>query len=79
MLVAGSLVYAAGSIVLARPYLSRPWVLFVAVPIAAVAGLLVLGVLALALAVLFAVLENGDLGVDIGVPDRWRSRPRRGL
>jgi hypothetical protein len=79
MLVAGSVIYAAGSVVMARPYLSRPWVLFVAVPIAAVAGLLVLGVLALVLTVLFAVLENGDFGGDIGVPDRWRRKSRRGL
>lgn len=73
------MIYAAGSVVTARPYLSRPWTLFVAVPIAAVAGLLVLGVLALVLTALLAALENGDFGADIGVPDRWRRKPRRGL
>jgi hypothetical protein len=53
--------------------------LFVAVPVAAVAGLLVLGVLALVITVLLAVLENGDFGVNIGVPDRWRRKQQRGL
>ena len=43
VLVAGALIYAAGSVLMARPYVTRPVTLFVAVPVAAVAGLLVLG------------------------------------
>lgn len=78
MLAAGSVIYAAGSVVLARPYMSRPLALFVVVPFAAIAGLLVLGVLVLALTALVAVLANGDLGLDIGLPDRWRRKQRRG-
>jgi hypothetical protein len=74
VLIAGSAIYAAGSVVMARPYISRPVALFVAVPIAAIAGLLVLGVLALVLTVLFAVLENGDFGADLSV--RWRRKRR---
>jgi hypothetical protein len=59
VLAAGAVVYAAGTIVMARPYVSRPAALFVAVPVAAIAGMLVLGVLALAVAVLLAALANG--------------------
>ena len=79
LLVAGSVIYAASSVVMARPYISRPLGLFVAVPIAAVAGLLVLGVLALVIAVLFAVLENGDFGFDFDLPDRLGRKRRQGL
>jgi hypothetical protein len=53
VLGAGAVIYAVGSVVMARPYVSRPATLFVAVPIAAVAGMLLLGVLALAVAALF--------------------------
>jgi hypothetical protein len=54
--------------------------LFVAVPIAAVAGLLVLGVLALLISALFAVLENGDAGLDFGgLPSRRRRNQRSGF
>jgi hypothetical protein len=78
MLLAGSVIYAAGSVVMARPYISRPAPLFVTVPIMAVAGLLVLGVLALILAVLFAVLVHGDVGLDLpDLPHRWRRKLRR--
>jgi hypothetical protein len=37
-LVVGTVTYAAGSVVMARPYILRPATLFVAVPIAAAAG-----------------------------------------
>jgi hypothetical protein len=77
VLVAGSLVYAAGTVVMARPYIFRPVALFVAVPAAAIAGLLVLGVLALIITVLFVALANGDLPVDIDLPDRWPRKRRR--
>ena len=59
VLIAGAIIYAAGSILLARPYVSRPVTLFIAVPVAAVAGMAVLGVLALAVALLISAL--GDL------------------
>jgi hypothetical protein len=54
--------------------------LFVAVAVAAVAGLLVLGVLAFIVAVLIAALENGDLdvpGLDFGGDRRRAKRPRQ--
>lgn len=59
VLIAGAIIYAAGSILLARPYVSRPVTLFIAVPVAAVAGMAVLGVLALVVALLISAL--GDL------------------
>ena len=77
VLVAGSLVYATGTVVMARPYISRPVALFVAVPVAAVAGLLLLGVLALIMTVLFVALANGDLPIDFDLPERWQRKRRR--
>lgn len=53
VLAAGAVIYAVGSVVMARPYVSRPATLFIAVPVAAVLGMLLLGVLALAVAALF--------------------------
>src|SRR5215469_10315340 len=50
VLLAGAIIYAAGSILMARPYVSRPVLLFVAVPVAAVVGMLVVGILALIVA-----------------------------
>src|SRR5215469_2905515 len=49
---------------MARPYVSRPVTLFVAVPLAAVAGMLVLGILAFIVALVIAVLAGiGDIPV----------------
>ena len=73
VLIAGALVYATGSVVMARPYVTRPVMLFVAVPIAAVAGMLLLGVLVLVIAALVGSLESFDLP-DFG----GRKRRRRG-
>lgn len=56
VLAAGALIYAAGSVLMARPYVARPVTLFVAVPVAAVAGMLVLGVLAFIVALLIAAV-----------------------
>jgi len=76
VLVTGSVAYAAGSVVMARPFVSSPLTLFVAVPIAAVVGLLVLGVLALVVAALIALLTaaQGDIGLDGSLPRRRRRR-----
>lgn len=78
VLAAGAIIYAAGSIMVARPYVTRPVTLFVAVPAAAIAGMLVLGVLALLVTLLIAALANGgDLGIDFDLGDRTRKkRPR---
>jgi len=77
VLAAGALIYAVGSVLMARPYVARPMTLFVAVPVAAVAGMLVLGVLAF-IAVLLIVLADGglDFGLDFGGDRRRAKRPR---
>lgn len=80
VLAVGALLYVAGGVVMARPYIARPVTLFVAVPVAAIAGMLVLGVVAVIVALLVAAFLNGDFDVDL-VPDfggdrrkarRWR-------
>jgi hypothetical protein len=78
VMAAGALIYAAGSVLLARPFISRPVTLFVVVPAAAVAGMLVLGVLALIAALLIAAVVTGylDLGLDFG-GDRRNARRRQ--
>jgi hypothetical protein len=76
VLGAGAVVYAAGSVLMARPYISNPATLFIAVPVAAVVGMLVLGVLALVVALLFSALANGDLG-DFGDGPRRGRRDRK--
>jgi hypothetical protein len=58
VLVTGAVIYAAGSVLLARPYVARPVTLFIAVPVAAVVGMAVLGALALVVAVLLSALGN---------------------
>ena len=75
VLVVGAAVYAVGSVVAARPFVRNPWMLFVAVPIAAVIGLLILGVLALIVA---GIAEGADLGgLDFGGSSRSRDRRSR--
>jgi hypothetical protein len=64
ILIAGAVVFATGAMVLARPFCKHVLVLIVAVPIAAVAGMLVLGVGALIVAVL--CLGVGELLDGIG-------------
>jgi hypothetical protein len=78
VLAAGAVIYAAGSILTARPYVSRPATLFIAVPAAAVAGMLALGVLALVVAlVLTALANNVDVPLEIGSLRRVKSQPRQ--
>ncbi len=77
VLATGAIIYAAGSIMMARPYVSRPVTLFVAVPAAAIAGMLALGVLALVATLLIAAIANGDLDIDFDLGDGTRKkRPR---
>jgi len=67
VIAAGAIIYAVGSMLMARPYVSRPVMLFVAVPAAAVIGMLALGVLVLIVAILLAAIAaNIDLPLDIG-------------
>jgi hypothetical protein len=62
-ITAGVVVFAIGSVVLARPFCRRRLTLLVAVPVAAVLGIAVLGAIALLLTVLTLV---GDLVWDSG-------------
>lgn len=76
VLITGAVIYAAGSVLLARPYVSRPVTLFIAVPVAAIAGMAVLGILALLAALLVSAL--GDLvAPDFDFGDR-RKKARAG-
>jgi hypothetical protein len=60
LLLVGALVFAAGATLLARPFVKSRRMLLVAVPVAAIAGVLVLGVGALLLAAAVAVLGELD-------------------
>ncbi len=62
LVVLGVLVFAAGSVVLARPFVRRRLTLFVAVPVAAVAGVAVLGLIALVIAAVVALAAQGSGG-----------------
>ena len=79
LIVLGVVLFAAGAVVLARPFVRRVPTLLVAVPLAAVAGLAVFGVVALVLAAVVAATAStgsADWGqalssFDIG---NWRRR-----
>lgn len=60
LLVLGAVLFVAGAVIMARPYVTRRSTLFVAVPAAAAAGLAVLGVLALVCAILIALAESSS-------------------
>jgi hypothetical protein len=78
VLVVGAVIYAVGSVVMARPYISRPTTLLVAVPIAAVVGMLLLGVLAFVVAAFIsAFANNGGCGFGGGVSRRDRRKDRQ--
>lgn len=77
VLAVGAVIYAIGSVVMARPYVSRPTTLLVAVPMAAVVGMLLLGVLALVVAALVSAFANnggGGFGGGMGRSDRRKDR-----
>jgi hypothetical protein len=58
LVVLGVALFAVGSVVLARPFTTRRSTLFVAVPLAATAGIAALGVVALICAVVIALAES---------------------
>jgi hypothetical protein len=79
LIALGVVLFAAGAIVLARPFVRRRSTLLVAVPLAALAGLALLGVLALVCAVVIAAVAGpGDVDPrslpDFGWPGRRRRR-----
>jgi hypothetical protein len=81
LIVLGVMMFAAGAVLLARPFVRRFSTLLVAVPLAAVAGLAVFGVVALLVAVVIGLAASaGD--ADWGaladfVPDDWTHRRRK--
>ena len=82
LIVLGVVLFAAGAVALARPFVRRTATLLVAVPLAAVAGLAVFGVLALVVAGLIAMSATaGDSGgADLWLnllPGDWPGRRRR--
>jgi hypothetical protein len=73
LLIGGAALFVVGSVLLARPYV-KSWVtLFVAVPLAALVGVLLLGVAALVVALFVAALWSGDF-LDFGGPSRGKKK-----
>ncbi|MHB8691651.1 MAG: hypothetical protein ACYDHH_10430 [Solirubrobacteraceae bacterium] len=66
ILIGGAVVFAAGAVALARPYSKHVVVLIVGVPVAAIAGLLLLGVFALVIAFVVAAAEGLDIDLPTG-------------
>ena len=86
LVVLAVVLFAAGSVVLARPFVTRRSTLFVAVPVAAVAGVAALGLIALVIAAIAALAAQGSsdaAGVDglfdgpFDWPFDWPRRRRR--
>lgn len=83
LIALGVVLFGLGAIVMARPFVRSLPGLLVAVPLAAVCGLLVLGVLALVLAAIVAAAEAGPGDVDWADlfssvwPGDWPSGRRR--
>lgn len=82
LLVLGVVLFAAGAVVLARPFVRRTSTLLIAVPLAAVAGLAVFGVVALLCAAVVAIAAGsgeGDWATGLAdfIPDSWWGGRRR--
>jgi hypothetical protein len=77
LMVACALVYMAGATLIAKPFVSTRWRLFLLVPVAALASLAVFGVAALLVWILVAsegkILDGADFGWDLS-GDRGRKR-----
>ncbi|MBY8881116.1 hypothetical protein [Actinacidiphila acidipaludis] len=74
VLAAGAVLFALGSVVLARPFVKRRLTLVVAVPLAALCGALILGLAALLVVLLYLWAENGG-GGDIPTGSGGRAGP----
>jgi hypothetical protein len=82
LIVLGVLLFVAGAVVLARPFVRRVSTLLVAVPLAAVAGLAVFGVVAVVVGLVVAAAASAgdaDWGSALAdfLPDGWPGRRRR--
>jgi hypothetical protein len=82
LIILGVVLFVAGAVLLARPFVRRPLTLVVAVPLAALAGLALFGVVALLCAAVIALASgSGDVGgadwlADL-LPGDWPGRRRR--
>jgi hypothetical protein len=80
LIVLGVVLFAVGAAVLARPFVRRTSTLLIAVPLAAVAGLTMLGVFALVVAAVIAAAGGdsaaGDALANL-IPGNWPGRRRR--
>lgn len=65
LIALGLIVFIAGAVLLARPFVTDTVTLFVAVPVAALAGVAILGVVVLLVAAAIALLDSSD-GSDLG-------------
>ncbi len=74
LLFVGAVVFAAGSVLIARPYVRRPVLLLVAIPLAGAVGMLLLGAFALLLVFAIDVGDFPDLS-KTKKTDRDESRP----
>jgi hypothetical protein len=78
LIVLGVVLFVSGGIVLARPFVKHRSTLFVAVPAAATAGVLVLGVIALVCAAVVAVFAgDADVGSFLDGFSSWPIDGRR--
>jgi hypothetical protein len=77
LLVAGAVVFVIGSVLLARPFVKSWITLFVAIPLAALAGVFVLGIGALIVAVILAAAGDFlDFGTGWGSSGGSKKRKR---
>ena len=81
LIVIGVVLFVAGAVVLARPFVRRASTLLIAVPLAALAGLAVFGVLALVVAVVLGatVSAGGEWSEVLAdfLPGDWPRRRRK--
>jgi hypothetical protein len=77
LMIVGALVFVIGSMLMARPFVTSMVTMFVAIPIAAIAGLLVLGAAAILVALLLAGADDALNVLDFGGSSSSSRRRRR--
>jgi hypothetical protein len=76
LLIGGAALFVVGSVLLARPYVKSWFTLFVAIPLAALVGVLLLGAAALIVALILAAAWSGDF-IDWGSSSSGGGRKKR--
>lgn len=77
LMILGTLVFVIGSMLMARPFVTSMVTMFVAIPIAALAGLLILGAAAILVALLLAGADDAIDAFDFGGSSSSSRRRRR--